>query len=203
MGNPPVSHLAWMVSALQGGSLPGALGTPLNSMFRGAAEPAAHARLGSQRESRGEDSASGPPYTNNQVHVKLAEVTANARRCSPTVNFRKVLAVVAAPKPQLSSLQLSRGRCFDYLFFGKCNSPCCTFQHTGGLVEAKIDGVISKMRARWPSSSPRTKPTGPRRRCKQGTSLVGPWTAAPRASRCQEKLRQQDEQGESRRSRNR
>jgi hypothetical protein len=91
MGNPPVSHIAWMVSALQGGSLPGALGTPINSMFRGAAEPAAQARLGSQREGRGKDSANGPPYTNNQVHAKLADATANARRCSPTVNFRKVL----------------------------------------------------------------------------------------------------------------
>jgi hypothetical protein len=81
------------------------------------------------------------------VNSKIAEATANAIRCSPSVNFRKVLAVAAAPKPQLSSLQLHRGACFDYLFFGKCNSQRCTFQHTGELLEAKIDGVIAKMRA--------------------------------------------------------
>jgi hypothetical protein len=148
MGNPPVSHLAWMVSALQGGSLPGALGTPLTSMFRGNTEPPNQARLGGQRDGgRGEDPSSGPPYVNSQVNSKIAEATANAIRCSPTVNFRKVLAVAASPKPQLSSLQLHRGGCFDYLFFGKCNSPRCTFQHTGELLEAKVDGVIAKMRA--------------------------------------------------------
>jgi hypothetical protein len=147
MGNPPVSHLALMVSALQGGSLPGALGTPLSSMFRGTSDPP-QARLGGQRDSRGnEESANGPPYVNNQVNAKIAEATANAIRCAPTVNFRKVLAVAASPKPQLSSLQLHRGGCFDYLFFGKCNSPRCTFQHTGEVMETKIDGVIAKMRA--------------------------------------------------------
>jgi hypothetical protein len=36
MGTPPVSHLALMVSALQGGSLTGTFGTPLSSMFREA-----------------------------------------------------------------------------------------------------------------------------------------------------------------------
>jgi hypothetical protein len=150
-GTPQYPTLPGWFKPCKGGCSPvprEPLGNAPQLNVQGATEPAAQACLGSQREGGGKDSANGWPYTNNQVHPKLAEATANARRCLPTVNFRKILAVAAVPKPQLSSLQLSRGGCFDYLFFGKCTSPRCMFQHTGELVEAKIDRVIAKMQAR-------------------------------------------------------
>jgi hypothetical protein len=132
MNNPPASHLTWMVSALQGGSLPGALGTPITSMLRGSVE-AQNSRPGEiQNGSRGREQDGGPPYTNHQVHPKIAAAVADALRCVPTANFRKVMATAVSPKPQLSSMQLQRSGCFDYLFFGQCiTAPRCTFQHTG------------------------------------------------------------------------
>jgi hypothetical protein len=153
MGNPPESRLDWLVGAMRGGSLPTTMGTPLLSMFRntgqGANNPYSMGSSTGQRDSTSGTSQgqqAGPPYTNRQVHAKIAEATAAALGCSPTVNFRTVAAAAAPPKPQLSNLQLQRGGCFDYLFFGKCNTQRCTYKHDGQVNEAKIDTVLSKMR---------------------------------------------------------
>jgi hypothetical protein len=50
------------------------------------------------------------------------------------------------PRPQLSNMELYRGGCFDYLFFGKCNASRCTYKNDGQVSEAKVYGVIAKMR---------------------------------------------------------
>ena len=146
MGNPPVSRLDWLVSAMRGGSLPSTMGTPLLSMFGNTRDGPRNPLLGTGTQNGSRSEAGGPPYTNSQVHAKIAEATAEAMRCSSTVNFRAVSATAAAPKPQLGSLSLFRGGCFDYLFFGKCTAARCTYKHDGQITEAKIDGVISKMR---------------------------------------------------------
>jgi hypothetical protein len=147
MGNPPASRLDWLVSAMRGGALPPTMGTPLLSMFGnsrdGPRNPLLGAGAGTQN---GGTQNGGPPYTNSQVNAKIAEATVEAMRCASTVNFRTVSATAAAPKPQLGSLSLSRGGCFDFLFFGKCTAARCTYKHDGQINEAKIDGVISKMR---------------------------------------------------------
>jgi hypothetical protein len=62
------------------------------------------------------------------------------------VDFRKVLAITPNPKLHITSMQLHRGGCFDYLFFGKCTNHQCSFKHDGQTSEEKIDNAIDKMR---------------------------------------------------------
>jgi hypothetical protein len=147
MGNPPASRLDWLVSAMRGGALPATMGTPLLSMFGGTKEQGPRNPLlpGSQSGTREEGRQPGP-HTNPQVNSRIADATAGAHCCAATVNFRLVAAAAAAPKPQLSSMSLCRGGCFDYLFFGKCSATRCTYEHDGQVGDSKIDAVISKMR---------------------------------------------------------
>jgi hypothetical protein len=147
MGNPPVSTLDWLIGAMRGGSLPEVLGTPIQSLFGGTATSA-----GNPYRIQGAPEAEGglryqrePQAPNPNVHVKIEAATAEARRLNPEVDFR--LATAAAnPKPRLSDLQLYRGGCFNYLFFGKCRNHRCSFAHDGQVSEAKVEGVINKMR---------------------------------------------------------
>ena len=141
MDNPPVSRLEWFVSAVNGGSLPTSIGTPLLSMF-GSTTPR-NPLLAPGNQGGSQDTG---PRINTQVHMRIAAATAAAISCTATVNFRAVIAQAAAPKPQLSSLSLHRAGCFDFLFFGKCNNRNCSFKHTGEVTESKIDGVLAKMR---------------------------------------------------------
>jgi hypothetical protein len=62
------------------------------------------------------------------------------------VSFCTVAAAAVPPRPQISNMQMYRGGCFDYLFFGKCDASRCTYAHDGQVSEAKVDGVIAKMR---------------------------------------------------------
>jgi hypothetical protein len=146
MGNPPVSRLEWLVGAMRGGALPPTMGTPLLSMFGNTRDGPRNPLLGTGTQNGSRSGTGGPPYTNSQVNAQIAEATGEARRCSSLVNFRTVSAAAAPPKPQLGGLSLSRGGCFDYLFFGKCSAARCTYKHDGQVDEAKVDRVISKMR---------------------------------------------------------
>ena len=126
------------------------MGTPLQSLFgtnTGAGTPnqieggpAGRADLGGPRYQRG----NGPP-PNNNVHSRIEAATAAARRCNPEVNYQKVMATAPQPRPRITTMQLHRSRCFNYLFFGKCKDPRCSFQHDGEVDEAKVDGAIAKM----------------------------------------------------------
>jgi hypothetical protein len=57
------------------------------------------------------------------------------------------MATAPQPKPQITLMhQLNQDGCFDYLFFGKCSNPRCSFKHDGKVDESnKIDGAIEKM----------------------------------------------------------
>jgi hypothetical protein len=43
-------------------------------------------------------------------------------------------------------MQLCRGGCFDYRFFGRCNSRTCSYKHNGRINEAKVESVLQKMK---------------------------------------------------------
>jgi hypothetical protein len=81
------------------------------------------------------------------VHAKIEAATAAARRKNSNLDYRLVMASAPLPKPRITSMQLSRGGCFDYLFFGTCGAGTrCSFKHDGEVDESKIDGAIEKMR---------------------------------------------------------
>ena len=154
MGNPPVSSLDRLIGAMKGGALPSTLGTPLQSLFgrgnSGTGNP--YQSGGGTGSNSHEDEPDGPRYQqglptpNTNVHAKIEAATAAARRCNPNVDYRLVMATAPQPRPRITTMQLKRGGCFDYLFFGKCTNPRCSFKHDGELDETKIDGAIEKMR---------------------------------------------------------
>jgi hypothetical protein len=148
MGNPPVSSLDWLIGAMKGGTLPATLGTPLQSFFpssSGANRGGGGSASGQGREEEPRYRR-GPQPPNENVHSRIEAATAAARRCNPAVDYRMVMAVAPLPKPRITTMQLKRAGCFDHLFFGKCATPRCSFQHNGEVDEAKVDGVIDKMR---------------------------------------------------------
>jgi hypothetical protein len=149
MGNPPISHLDWMIGGLRGGTIPQTLGTPLISLFGDSRELNPHPSgvgSGGRAEPEVARYQRGSPPPNNNVHARIEAATASARQCNPDVDYRAVMAVAPQPKPRISSLQLNRGGCFNYLFFGKCADPRCSFRHDGEIDESKIDAAIDKMK---------------------------------------------------------
>jgi hypothetical protein len=110
MGNPPISHLDWLVGAMRGGELPPTMGTPLLSMFRGATTGIRNPITGgSPVGASTEGGRQGLPYANPRVHAKTAEATASALGCSAAVSFRTVAAAAVPPRPQLSNMQAAKG----------------------------------------------------------------------------------------------
>jgi hypothetical protein len=75
MDNPPMSRLDWFVSAMNWGSLPTALGTPLLLMFGSTTPRNPLLAPGNQKEVE----VAGP-------HVKIAAATAAAINCTVTFN---------------------------------------------------------------------------------------------------------------------
>jgi hypothetical protein len=149
MGNPPTSDLEWLIGGMRGGNLPSAIGTPLESLFGNSTRsgnPYQIAGGSGGNEGAGRSrSQQGVLPPNPNVHSKLEAATAAARRCNPDVEYRLVMATAPNPKPRITTMPLSRGGCFNYLFFGQCREPNCSFKHDGVLDESKIDGAIAKM----------------------------------------------------------
>jgi hypothetical protein len=145
MGNPPTSNLGWLLNAMRGGSLPSTLGAPLQALFSGSD---AGDRSGGGAGGSGDrpPQRGGPAAPNPNVNSKIEAATAAARQKNSNVDCRVVMATCPLPKPQITTLQLSRGGCFDCLFFGKCNNVRCSFKQDGVIDESKIDGAIEKMR---------------------------------------------------------
>jgi hypothetical protein len=149
MGNPPVSSLDWMIGGLRSGiPPPGVVGAPIDELL--GTTPRLP-RGGITSTPRQDDEQGGPRYQrsavppNPDVHSRLEAEAADAIRCSPSVSFKSV-AAVATPRPNISHLKLFPGGCFDYLFFGNCRNPHCSFKHDGQVTEGKIDQVVAKMR---------------------------------------------------------
>jgi hypothetical protein len=145
MGNPPTSNLGWLLNAMRGGSLPSTLGTPLQALFSGS-ETVDRSGGGAGGSGDRPPQRGGPAAPNPNVNSRIEAATATARQKNSNVDYRLVMATCPLPKPRITTLQLSRGGCFDYLFFGKCNNGRCSFKHDGVVDESKIDGAIDKMR---------------------------------------------------------
>jgi hypothetical protein len=151
MGNPPESRLKYIVGLMEAGSLPTPMGTPLLSMFGNGDGPpnplTTGGQTGAQQGGGTQTPAnSGPPWMNHEVDPKIAAATAEAHRCSPTVNFRMVAMATSPPRPQLSTMQLCRGGCFDYHFFGRCDAKNCSWKHNGRVNDTKVEAVLVKMK---------------------------------------------------------
>jgi hypothetical protein len=150
MGNPPESKLKYVVGLMEAGSLPMPMGTPLLSMFgegEGSANPLLTPHGVQTRGTTPASKAAGPPWINTEgVDAKIAAVTTDAQRVNAKVNFRLVATAATPPRPQLSTMQLCRGGCFDYHFFGRCDTKTCTYKHSGRVNEAKVENVVLKMK---------------------------------------------------------
>lgn len=146
MGEPPVSHLDWAIGALRGGMVPQVIGIPRQLLEGNSATTGGQPSPRQGTASGGTRNQQGPQGPNTNVHTKIEAATAEARRRDPDLNYKKVMETAPQPKPRITNVQLQRGGCFDYLFFGKCSNARCTFKHDGEVDEAKIDGVIAKMR---------------------------------------------------------
>jgi hypothetical protein len=148
MGNPPVSSLDWLIGGMRSGAMPSTLGTPLQSLLGGSeGGPGGSGGNRPERDPNGPRYQQGPQGPNPNVHAKIEAATAAARRKNSNLDYRLVMASAPLPKPRITSMQLSRGGCFDYLFFGTCGAGTrCSFKHDGEVDESKIDGAIEKMR---------------------------------------------------------
>jgi hypothetical protein len=148
-GNPPDSRLKYIVGLMEAGSLPTPMGTPLLSMFGDGGGPpnpmVSDHQSGAPQGGGGSSAASKAPWINENVDPRITAATAEAFKCSSTVNFRVVSLATKPPRPQIVTLQLCRGGCFDYHFFGRCENRKCSFKHSGAVNEARVDPVIKKM----------------------------------------------------------
>jgi hypothetical protein len=131
---------------MEAGQMPSSIGTPLLTMFS-EGQKSINPLLNRPQQITGGGGESGGPWINTEdggAHLKIAAATAAAILCDKAVNFAKV-AKVATTRLTLSNMQVSRGGCFDYHFFGRCASHNCSYKHAGRVNESKIDAVIQKM----------------------------------------------------------
>lgn len=85
------------------------------------------------------------PLTNSKVDPKLEAVARAIKQAHPQVQMRALIAS-SNPKLRASDLQLARGGCLDYLIFGKCKIPGCSYKHNGVVETNKIDQVVAKLK---------------------------------------------------------
>ena len=141
--HPPRSQLVHTVNMLHVGAIPQQNSLPLQ-LFPRSTIPIGSQPLG-QGTAEQEGSRHREPRINPKVHPKVHDAVKECLEKVPNVNI-ELIQKNCKDRIPLREIQLSKGGCYDYMYFGRCNNKSCTYSHSKQPVESRVGPALEAFR---------------------------------------------------------